>query len=379
VPSQDPGPLPDGAQCTRCNGNLPGGVISQTKSDEAGHFSIQDVPVGANIPVVVMMGKWRKQFVVPQVNQCTDNPIGAMDAKLPATKAEGDIPLIAISTGSADALECLIRKLGVADSEIGTKGGPQRIHLYSDTQSAGQGAAMFQGGFPGGSGAFADSQMLWNDMNAMKAYDILIFSCEGAQNANTKSQNAMNAVKAYADIGGRVFMSHWHNIWLEGATQDAQPQRPMVWTGIAQWNDSGTTFGPDNDTIDEANNPKGASFATWMMNVMGSPARDQVPIGSQTGKQTCTMVDNGKAERWVFWTSGGTQFPQNFQFTTPNEAAADQRCGKVVFSDMHVSGDSSSSPGAAYPSTCSNSALTPQEKALAFMFFDIATCVDVIF
>ena len=69
----------------------------------------------------------------------------------------------------------------------------------------------------------------------------------------------------------------------------------------------------------------------------------------------------------------------NFQFTTPLANPPDQRCGKVVFSDMHVSGDSSSATGGTgYPSLCSNAALTSQEKALAFMFFDIASCVNVI-
>jgi hypothetical protein len=65
-----------------------------------------------------------------------------------------------------------------------------------------------------------------------------------------------------------------------------------------------------------------------------------------------------------------------FQFTTPIEAAPADRCGKVVFSDMHVSGDSRSTTGTAFPGQCANTALTPQEKALAFMFFDIASCVQ---
>ena len=58
-----------------------------------------------------------------------------------------------------------------------------------------------------------------------------------------------------------------------------------------------------------------------------------------------------------------------------SEAQPNDRCGKVVFSDMHVSGDSSSSPDTPFPDSCSNAELTPQEKALAFMFFDIAGCV----
>lgn len=207
----------------------------------------------------------------------------------------------------------------------------------------------------------------------------MIFSCEGGQNPDTKPQSAMDAVKAYADIGGRVFMSHWHNIWIEGSTQGGGNQRPAVWTSIATWNNSGTTFSNPPDTIDETGFGKGPAFATWMLNVMGSTTRGQIPIGANTGKQTCTGVDAAKAERWVYWQQGNTQFPQNFQFTAPNEVAQDQRCGKVVFSDMHVSGDSSSNAGTPFPGSCSSSPLTPQEKALAFMFFDIASCVGGIF
>jgi len=130
--------------------------------------------------------------------------------------------------------------------------------------------------------------------------------------------------------------------------------------------------------IDEANNSKGTSFANWMVNVMGSTTRDQIAIGNGTGKTTVSALDNAKAERWV---SIGDR-PQNFQFTTPQNVQPESRCGKVVFSDMHVSGDSHSNPGGngnAFPNQCSPAGLTPQEKALAFMFFDISSCVGVIF
>jgi hypothetical protein len=83
-----------------------------------------------------------------------------------------------------------------------------------------------------------------------------------------------------------------------------------------------------------------------------------------------------KAEKWVFRTDAHNQV-QNFQFTTPNEVDEGARCGKVVFSDMHVSGG----PGnGSYPDSCSGGAsLTPQEKALAFMLFDLSSCVGSIF
>jgi hypothetical protein len=62
----------------------------------------------------------------------------------------------------------------------------------------------------------------------------------------------------------------------------------------------------------------------------------------------------------------------------------EQRCGKVVFSDMHVSSGSTSSSAVPYPGGCALGAnmqlapLSPQEKALAFIFFDIAACVGPV-
>jgi hypothetical protein len=283
------------------------------------------------------------------------------------------MPKIAVSTGSADALECLLPKLGIDLAEITTDGGAGRIHLYADPGAGGgQGENQFQAG-----GMFANSTTLWNSAAKLKEYDIVILSCEGNQHPETKSQNAMDALKEYADFGGRVFLSHWHNIWIEGSTQGGGNQRPQVWPMVAQWSNGGNTPDPVTDIIDELNNPKGSSFATWMLNVMGSTVRGQVVVNE--GRTTVQSVDNARAERWVYYQMGNTQLPQNFQFTTPNEAPADARCGKVVFSDMHVSAGSSSQPGnPGFPMQCNMGALTPQEKALAFMFFDLASCVGVL-
>ncbi|MFN0246396.1 MAG: hypothetical protein ACKV2T_05785 [Kofleriaceae bacterium] len=74
----------------------------------------------------------------------------------------------------------------------------------------------------------------------------------------------------------------------------------------------------------------------------------------------------------------GKQSVQDFVFTTPVGAASDAACGKVVFSDMHVSSDSNSTPSVAYPTSCASGDLTPQEKALAFILFDMAACVSPV-
>lgn len=377
VPVTDPGPLAAGVQCDRCADDVPGGAYSITITDEAGHFVLPDVPAATGVPLVIQVGKWRRQLVLPEVAACQDNALSAASTSLPRTHTEGDIPQIAITTGDADALDCLVRKLGVADSEITTDAQGGRVHLFK-----GNGAREFEAGFGGGTGAFADAQTLWGSVDKLKGYDIALFSCEGAQHPETKPQDALQAVHDYAGLGGRVFLSHWHNIWVGGDRNDATH-------GLADWKTTATfdfaAKQPPNDSVQptlvDETSSKGVPFATWLLNVGASAARDQLDVVD--ARYTCKSVTAGKAEQWVYVDPQrplltGVTGVQDMLFTTPLDQPPGNRCGKVVFSDMHVSSDSSSKAGTPYPGGCSTAPLTAQEKALAFIFFDIASCVGVL-
>ncbi len=365
VPNRDPGAFTDGAQCTRCVSQLPGDPIVQTVTDEMGKFTLTDVPDGSDIPLVITVGKWRRQITIPAVAACTDHPLPAAQTSLPKNKAEGDLPKIAMVTGAWDALECLVRKLGVDDAEFTNDTGDGRVHLFvangSDRTVGNQ--------------MFAPASSLWSNLDKMKQYDLAMFSCEGEQRAAEKSQEMMNAVKSYGDFGGRLFLSHYHHIWIAGEYNNpthAPPSWPTVATCDLDLEPTGV------GKIDEVANPRGTSFARWMMNVGGSSTYGELPI--MDARQTCRTIDPTKAERWVYLEdSASNQILQNFQFTTPIDLAPAERCGKVVLSDMHVSSGSLSRPELPFPSGCSTAPMTPQEKALAFMFFDIASCVGPIF
>jgi hypothetical protein len=400
VPNSDPGPFQPGVQCGACAQGLGllGNPIVDTITDEAGKFTLTDVPNGPNIPVVIAIGKWRRQLKIANVAECSTVTLDKADTALPrshddmtANTISLDMPQIALSTGRADSLECLVRRLGIADKEITTDKESGKVHLFADlgatTGGAGVGTASFAASFAGGSRAFSDSQTLWGtatDPGKLNNYDMVILSCEGAQHVETKPQQAMDHLKEYADLGGRVFLSHWHNIWIEGSTTGANANgaRPDIWLKLAQWSNSTDNSGPSTDALDERNDPRGASFATWMQNVGGSPPdmRGLVPIQNLTGRSTCTSIDFNNVEQWVYWQKDATtQLTQNFLFSTPNEKPRGQRCGKVAFSDMHVSGGPLTDANnivLPYPESCGTETdLSPQEQALAFMFFDISSCI----
>ena len=177
VPNAAVEPIPTGAVCAACQAPASGSPLpGAVQTDALGHFTVTDVPVGTNIPLVMQAGKFRRQIVIPQVNACVDNPVGQKDGtglemltRLPRTQNEGNnnvdnLPQIAVATGGCDQLECLMRKIGIDDSEFSSTG---RVHLF-----AGNGGATG----PGSTDAYA----FWANESALMQHDIVVNSCECA-------------------------------------------------------------------------------------------------------------------------------------------------------------------------------------------------------
>ncbi|MGH7280261.1 MAG: carboxypeptidase regulatory-like domain-containing protein, partial [Polyangiaceae bacterium] len=83
----------DGPSCDVCGGAIPGGVASSAVTDINGHFQLTKVPVGANIPVIVQVGKWRRTYTFANVNECVENAAPSNDVyRLPKNQSEGHIP-----------------------------------------------------------------------------------------------------------------------------------------------------------------------------------------------------------------------------------------------------------------------------------------------
>src|SRR5262249_49350022 len=103
VPNAPLAALVRGATCERCGTLASGSPIATTLTAADGTFVLSNVPVGDDVPLVIQIGKWRRKVVLPRVEPCVENAVKGSDLlRLPRTRAEGDIPQIAVATGALD-------------------------------------------------------------------------------------------------------------------------------------------------------------------------------------------------------------------------------------------------------------------------------------
>ena len=372
VPNAPVAKITHGASCDRC-GDVSGSPLVSAITDAAGHFLLTNVPVGSNIPLIVQVGKWRRQLTIANVPECTDTQLPASQTRLPKNQSEGDIPKIALTTGGADALECFLRKVGLEDSEFSGGGGAGSVHLYrgSPQATSGMRATSAFDAAHGGS-TLGSAQTLWSDAKNLQAYDMLLLSCEGHTYSSTKPQSALDALYTYTTLGGRVFASHWHRYWFS-PTADLT-STPLLATSpfpnLGVWLD----VDPFPESIQATVNtsfPKGQAMQTWLGNV-GALQSGKLPING--ARDNLESVNSVNAQSWI--TYGSPTAVEYMSFNVPLGVAEDKQCGRVVYSDLHVSAGVGDQPGAAWPAGCVTTELSAQEKALEFMLFDLSACVQ---
>jgi hypothetical protein len=386
-------------QCQQCGADVTGTPLVETTTSFDGTFTLTNVPVsksasaGDKIPVVIQLGRWRRQFAFTV--SCGANPVP--DLNMPSTAAEGDIPLTAISTGSYDSIECVLLKMGVAQTEFtsyatwsaetpsGTAPKPGRVHIYTSKQASTE-------GFNIGPGAVLapqeDETVLMgagNDAGPANGtymkYDQILLPCWG--DAFTKSAAELGNLIDYGNAGGRFFATHYSYSWLHGNG---------VLEGTAQWDPKanqnntnpfpgGQPFTGSVATNVPASNP--GLFVEWL-NHVGALANGN-PTGSPPAAPTVTIdegrhdVDKvlGASTEWIDGTdpappsAAKSQMLLHFTFDMP--IGQTSQCGHAIYSDFHVNGTQSN--GMMFPNECDHNALTAQERILEYMIWDLASCV----
>jgi hypothetical protein len=353
-----------GASCDTCGGAGSLNALQAAQTDAAGNFTLTNVPTVANLPVVVQMGKWRREIVLKNITSCQNNTItnnctssnpADCTFRLPRNQTDGydpvagtytkaDLPHIAIVSGNADPFDCLLLKAGIDPAEFGDYTSTKRFHYYQADKGGGNTLDPAYGmNVPGST--------LWNNLNGtganMMSYDVILLPCQGgaydAQGAgatNTPYQNIVN----YTDLGGRAFMTHFSYSWLEYPAGKSYVPSPDNWAAVANWSPTGSSMTSTVDTQDpligavNTSFPKGAVYSQWLQNVNASSAPAQLTI--HEGRQDLTTMGLNP-QPWmtahdnVYATA--PDYTNLYTFNTPLGAAAASQCGRVVYSDFHVS------------------------------------------
>jgi hypothetical protein len=403
----DPGlqPFAAGITCDVCGASAAGDPLVTAQTAPDGTFTLQNVPVGASIPLVVQLGRWRRQFTVNIATSCGANSVPAGTLTMPKNSGEGDIPRIGILTGGFDPIECVLRKMGVDDSEFanpGTWGMGGHIQLYK----AGQQTAAALNPYPecpspAGSGAVINASTpaqdaLFSTSNGqptINQYDLVILACEGYEE---NEQANWADLGAYTAAGGRVFTTDFAYDWMAstfagglpmgGTPKATNPAYASVVTWQAGQNAQGS---PDTGIIDLVSNPKGMAFDQWLQNVgVSANGSDTVSLNPVFHNDNAVIAPT---QQWLYSAKSG---PIHFTFNTPVGATSANQCGRVVYSDWHAdelnvpSGQgyevcflTSNTPpyyshGMRFPTECDSNPMTAQEAILEFMLFDLTACVQ---
>jgi hypothetical protein len=374
----DPIPLGINSASCSCDALFSGSPIDVTNTAADGTFTLKNAPDGAMIPLVVQIGKWRKEIIIPSVTQCGSTDAGPIT--LPKNLTDGkyaSIPNIAVSTGGADTLECLLTRVGVDESVFtGDPTGPG-VHVF---QGAGGNA---------GTPATA-AYTLWASQASLSAYDIIMLSCEGMPTANV-SQTTAGYLAPYVSAGGRVFAEHYHYAFFTGASGAGYPvfNNVATWTNVyATGNDSPYSSNIDGiiePTLPNGNAfPEGVALKQWLGNVGALQPNMEIQVPAANARATATVGASNVGTPWVQTdpsvSPASTQyFSWDMPFNPPvSDAGVPQYCGRVVYSDMHVSGSAQDYQGGGngVPAGCdSTSALSPDEDAIEFILFDLSSCV----
>jgi len=357
IPAKVPEMFPPEVQCEVCGhlGTANNLWYDTTKAD--GRFTLSQVCPG-KWPVVFQNGRFRR-LVYVDVQASTPVALTADRTRLPTRNAEftqyDAIPKIAVATGDFDKMECVLRKIGLADGTF---------DLYEDAASLKSPKAL---------PAFGP---LVNDLTKMKQYNIIFINCT----ANTfeselqKTQVRKN-IDDYITSGGRLYVTDWSYDWIEQVESfapfiDFEPGA----SGNTPEKQNAGALGKDGLVIQAT--IKDSLLASWLGNFPGAISSSQSTIQYflidwvmmyQLGKDVKLWVE-GNVSSQDGAIKGVKPLTVTFNF---------KNCGKILYTSYHTEGRENEILPEAFPKYCGTS-LSPQDRILEFLIFDIANCIKPI-
>lgn len=111
------------------------------------------------------------------------------------------------------------------------------------------------------------------------------------------------------------------------------------------------------------------AFSDWLVGVNASSTPGKIQLTDVTNSLSNVRPP---AQSWIMKGENAVRY---FSFNAPTANAPEDQCGRAVYSDLHLMGISAG--GQTFPEGCpAPGGLSAQQKALEFMFFDLAGCVQ---
>jgi hypothetical protein len=299
------------AGCSVQQDLVPATVLGSALSDYSGTFTF-NVAGSLTYPinVVIQAGKWRRQYsyTAAQIASFTTGTIVTLPTMaMPSSQAEGDLPHIAVVTGSADDVECIFPQIGISTSEMTDPTGRGSINFFSGNGSSGEVISTStptetQLVNPAASGAIP-----------LTNYDLVIFGCQGPSGRTDSDAAAYDEnVVNYANDGGRIFATHWEFSWI---------QNPPEWSPLATFSSSTstnsvTTTGQLNRSY--TGEPTLAAWMNYIGSLNVSPSLLEFTLTAVFYENVLAV--NAPAQTWVTLPSYSNSANQ-FSFDTPVGAA----------------------------------------------------------
>ena len=356
---------------------ISGSPLVQTTTAADGTFTLTNVPPGSEIPIVIQAGRWRRELVISSVASCTNTPLTTVtqgggnslpgfgestSVRFAQNQGEGDIPKMTLATGKADALECTLRKVGIADTEFTdytvnvASGGsaPGRVNLFEGSGNSGvkPGSTVHtENTLVGSTSATFGGSLLGN-------YNVLMLPCQGDSN-NYTTADGRNNVISFTNAGGRIFATHHSNFYIN---ENSPIDTAANWT-------SDTTVGSATATINTAFS-SGNTLAQWLQAIGATTTPGQVAMTNLFNDQNGV---NSPTESWA--TLNTNSDIAQFSFYTPVGTAAANQFGRVMFNQYHVDNTSTSS-SVTFPNECTGTmaktqSMSAQEHMLEYSLFDL--------
>jgi hypothetical protein len=375
VPSDPQAPLPPLAAGTvscsdSCNPLLDtvtaSSYVALTVTGTDGTFTLSGAPAAKNVPVVIQIGKWRREITVDTVD-CAKTAIPASLSRLPRNQSEGDIPQMALVTGACDELACFMRDIGLDASEFTGPAGGGRLHVY---KGAGPGPDLAGGGAGPAGDCSVAACPLWSTKAALEKYDLVLLGCECGEHNETKPD--MGPMHDWLSEGGRVLATHYQDTWFRNGPADFQ--------GVASWLPSetdGPTAGPFQVNTSWL---QGNDFRAWLKDVGALNADGTLPLPPADVSSSVSSASLF-TQPWIDDSSSSGLDPELLSFPTPiggvplpadaAPGSGPSYCGRAMFTDVHAGGGgvSSTSP---VPASCAGGNMSAEEKALEGVFFDLS-------